>query len=207
MHPNDTSNTEIPYGYCHCGCGQKTRIVSASNASRGLKRGQPLRYINGHNDVHMNRAELFWSKVDKTGGDDACWLWTGATNNDGYGNITWLGRADKAHRVSYRLAFGDIPEHLIVMHSCDTRNCVNPAHLSLGTHQDNSDDKITKGRTAWARGESNGFSKLTQSQVDEIRRIFAEGQLSQQKIANLFNVTRTNVGYIVRGTAWKERKG
>lgn len=80
---------------------------------------------------------------------DGCWRFTGETRY-GYGYIheTGSGRALRAHRVAYQLAYGPIPDELVVMHSCDVRACVNPAHLSLGTIADNNRDMRKKGRGA-----------------------------------------------------------
>lgn len=79
---------------------------------------------------------------------DGCWLWTGALNNMGYGQFYVRARRGNvlAHRWSYEHHNGPIGDGLFVMHSCDTPRCVNPAHLRVGTHQDNVDDMTAKGR-------------------------------------------------------------
>jgi len=81
----------------------------------------------------MNR---FWSKVDRTGGDDACWLWQGAISTDGYG-LFWLTKSRKAHRVAYELVKGEIPAGLTLDHLCRVRNCVNPDHLEPVSNYEN----------------------------------------------------------------------
>lgn len=93
----------------------------------------------------------FWSRVDKSAGDDGCWLWTAARTR-GYGKININGLAGGrkgvpqwTHRVAWILTNG--PTDLCVLHACDNPPCCNPAHLFLGTRQDNAADRDAKGRT------------------------------------------------------------
>ena len=98
-------------------------------------------------------SERFWRRVRKT---DSCWLWVGSTNRDGYGRFDSGGKVYKgSHRYSWELSFGEIPNGLLCLHRCDTPACVNPEHLFLGTNQDNTDDKIAKGRFRPASGQSH----------------------------------------------------
>lgn len=199
---------EIPYGYCHCGCGQKTRLAPKTRSDTGWIKGEPLQFIRYHkvrafprqqNDRpsipqwveqyglsapygkcqcgcgqdaplaehtekkygvvkglpqrffvhHHGRKPLeikFWKKVDRRGPDE-CWKWTGAINQAGYGAFG----NNHAHRTSYEITYGPIPDGLFILHKCDNPPCVNPNHLFVGTHQDNMRDMISKGRARYQK--------------------------------------------------------
>lgn len=146
-------------------------------------------------------AARFWAKVDRRGPDD-CWPWTTATNEHGYGVMRPEGKRSgptiKAHRVSLMLAGVEVDGQLI-RHSCDNPPCVNPAHLSVGTHADNSADMVSRDRQA--RGSRSGVSKLTEQQVTEIRTRAAVGELHQVLAAD-FGVSRPTISRVVNRKGW-----
>jgi Transcriptional regulator, contains sigma factor-related N-terminal domain len=130
-----------------------------------------------------------------------CWLWTGAVHDSGYGLLDEVGRKIRAHRFSWTLRRGEVPDGVLVLHKCDVRSCVNPDHLFLGTHADNSRDMVTKGRSQ--RGEKHYDAKLTEGQVVEVRRLYYSGAWTQRELALKFRVSQTLVSWITRRKAWK----
>jgi DNA-binding XRE family transcriptional regulator len=146
-------------------------------------------------------ADRFWAKVDKSG---ECWTWTATKNPTGYGYISDKGKMRIAHRVSYELAHGTLPDHLDVLHTCDNPSCVNPAHLRLGTHQDNMDDMKAKGRYPHRQGESASNARLTWDVVAEIRRRYAQGDITQSKLAQEYGVHYSTISLIVKGIGWNK---
>lgn len=101
------------------------------------------------------------------------------------------------HRLSYELWHGDIPEDLIIRHKCDEKKCVNPEHLEIGTHKDNTEDMISRGRNKILLGQDNPASKITDDEKEQIIRMGLSGEL-HDKIAKLFNISRTRVSSICR---------
>lgn len=126
-----------------------------------------------------------------------CWLWTDAPGRGGYGRLFVNGADRKAHRVSYEIHKGPVPQGLQVLHRCDTPACVNPAHLWLGTIADNARDRDAKGRQA--KGEDAGPAKLTLEDVLEIKASPERNFV----LAERFGVSRTAISLIRRGKNWK----
>ena len=197
----DESKSSVPYGLCHCGCGGKTRLARQTQTRRGDVRGEPIRFIKGHNGARPLAAR-FWSKVDRRGPDE-CWPWIGSTNQQGYGQIR-DGTARLASRVAWEMHTGaSVPEDLFVLHRCDNPPCVNPAHLFLGTLADNNRDMREKGRGC--RGEKAPTAKLTEADVRNIRAQVSRGE-DQGRLASAFSVSQSTISLIAAGKRWRHIK-
>lgn len=194
------ASDEIPFGYCHCGCGQKTKINTRNR--RGSVSGEPNKFIKGHTTAAESR---FWAKVDKSG---ECWEWLAAKDQDGYGVFSPTGtRTIKAHRFSYQLANGPIPSGsgyhgVCLLHKCDNPGCVNPEHLSQGSQRDNMADCAKKKRSSAGRGEKHRSSKLTERQVIEIRGM-ANNKVRYLDIAAIYEVSAITVYEIAARKTWR----
>lgn len=146
-------------------------------------------------------SEAFFEKVEKT---DTCWLWQASFRRDGYGQFWIGGKNNAAHRVSWFLKHEQWPT-LSVLHVCDVRACVNPAHLFLGTQKDNMDDMDAKGRrntTGRRKGEDHPRAKLTEIMVREIRNEYAQGVTTQDRLATKYGMGKSMIGYIVNNKFW-----
>lgn len=155
-----------------------------------------------HAGRHALMVRKFWSKVQRAD-DGACWPWIGALNNRGYGTILRNGWARAAHRASWILANGPIPDGLCVLHRCDNPPCVNPAHLFLGTNADNIADMVAKRRQAPPQlGSANPSAKLTEAQVVGIRQRLASGE-GRTALAAEFCVTYMVISMVERRRSWR----
>lgn len=161
-------------------------IHSPSRKVNGLTAGTPV--------------ERFFNKV--VFGASDCWTWRGHVSRLGYGAFS-LGMEKKAHRVSYALHNGPIPDGLNVLHKCDNRQCVNPDHLFLGTQKDNVLDMCIKGRhrSVPLHGERNPMSVLTWDKVRQIRDAVASGA-TQRSMCSFYGVSPMTVSRIIRRETW-----
>jgi hypothetical protein len=151
---------------------------------------------------------LFYERMME-GNEKACWIWQGhiLEKPDNYGMMCVQNMRGKrqwccwAHRLSWEIYRGEIPEGMNVLHTCDTPPCVNPNHLFLGTRGDNNHDRHRKSRTAV--GEEMPQHKLTEEEVIEIREKYATGQYIQQELADEYGVAGNTISYIVNRKRWK----
>ena len=142
----------------------------------------------------------FWSKVDRSGGPDACWPWQASHFPNGYGQFRpVLGGDGMAHRWAFRFANHEEPGHLFVLHSCGMRNCCNPKHLRLGSHAENMQDMVNHGHST--RGEKSATAKLTEDQAKEIRRRRLAGE-EGVRLAREFAISKATVCLIFKGKRW-----
>lgn len=179
-------------------CGKQFRTQSC-----WIKRGNGKhRLFCSRQCAHLFREQpiedRFWGFVDKSGD---CWLWTGARFDSGYGSFSIKRKGCRAHRVSWELSFGPIPDGKLVLHRCDNPPCVNPSHLFLGTGADNSADMVQKNRHLY--GERNHNAKLTEAFVLEIRRDYASGATTFRDLAKHYGVHESIVADAVQGKTWK----
>jgi hypothetical protein len=175
---------DTPYGFCHCGCGEKTRIAPQSHTKLGWVKGEPIRYIGGHNTRSSPVAYL----EQDTGYDTPCWIWQRSLNDRGYGYLRHQGQCRLAHRVYWTEANGPVPPGMQLDHLCRKPACVNPDHLQPVSNAENT-----------RRGN---MAKLTYEKVAEIRVLLAQG-VPQRTIAEQYGVACPQISRI--NTGWNGR--
>lgn len=174
---------EIPYGYCHCGCGEKTTVPKY--ASKGHPAGVPYRYLRAH---HLKVTGPDYVVNKETG----CWEWARSRDGKGYGICPGSYGHLFAHRYYYAKYNDDFRKDLFVCHKCDNPICVNPEHLVQGTHKENILDMTRKRRFN---------SKLTDADITHIRTLRKDGWL-QAAIAKEVGVDPSQISRILSGKRW-----
>lgn len=195
-----------------------TDIVSIKPRKPCLHCGQDLPRQDGgrkYCSVACDKAAIrargptrFWAKVDKAG-PGGCWLYTGFKKWDGYG---WVARSSgnsntrwmTAHRYSWILTHGEPAEGLSIMHLCDVPACCNPAHLQLGTHQENMLDAKVKRRHAF--GERSRGAKLTFAKVVELKKLRDSEGWTFTVLAERYGVSVSAAQFAYSGRTWKIRQ-
>lgn len=167
----------------------KTRIYCSAACGYKAKKAVPL----------VDRIRRYTGETTPSG----CVLWTGCLDAAGYGKIHdgTTGKLLKVSRAVWELAFGEIPVGKHVCHTCDNPLCISIDHLFIGTPLDNMRDKVAKGRQT--RGESHITAKITEADVLSIRRVYAEGSVTQAELAEQYGISHQQVHRIVNRLRWK----
>lgn len=185
-------------------CGAQFRLRDRSQQKRFCSRSCWYAY----NATPM--ADRFWQRVEQNGlvvrpDLGACWTWKGTLSERGYGLLARPGHAaghTGAHRFSWELHNGPIPEGMEICHRCDNPSCVRPDHLFVGSHADNMADAVEKRRmrNPGSPGSWNGNARLTDDLVRQIRHRCTE--TTQRQVALEFGISQSMVGNIVRRINW-----
>ena len=153
--------------------------------------------------------DRFWSKVDRSD-KEGCWIWTAGLNNKGYGMFRPGGLAPKrlAHRLSYEDSNGRIPTGALILHSCDNRRCVNPAHLRLGSHKDNVADMDLRGRRVpnTPKGADNCNSFASEEEITAMRREYIAGAKADD-LAKKYGFSASAIRDPLLGRSWRHLLG
>jgi hypothetical protein len=172
-----------------------TDLSKRAIACKGLR----SRLIDGTFTQEPKPDESFWSKVNK---GETCWTWTRGKDKKGYGRAWFDSKNRLAHHVAFFLDSKRWPESEVIMHSCDNPACVRPAHLKEGTHRENYEDSVRKGRRNRARGERTSTSRLTLDIVRECRFRHREGETGVD-LAREFGVSKSAMCRAIKGVTWK----
>lgn len=155
----------------------------------------------------MNNFFERYSDRIMRGGDDECWIWTGARASKGYGHTYRNGKHIYAHRAAYESVHGEGSAHgLLVRHKCDNPPCCNPNHLEVGTAVDNTRDMYERGRNNDVRGEAAGRSIITENQARQIRLLASRG-VGRRELSNKFGIAYNSITAVITGKSWSHVGG
>jgi hypothetical protein len=156
----------------------------------------------------MSPQLQFINKASQTSNSE-CLIWPFSKDKFGYG---LHGKRNRAHRTSFAIHVGPIPNNFIIMHTCDNPSCINPSHLKAGTQADNMSDMLKKNRAKRSfshidnSGEKHGRSKLTTSQVLEIRLRVSQKEINKTEASKIYGVSNQQISDICSFKRWKHLK-
>lgn len=172
---------DVPYGYCHCGCGGKTTISKYTALRDNRVKGEPVTFIKGHFGIK--------SPVDYIVDENGCWVWQKAMSADGYGRYSEPGKKLRSsHRVYYEQSKGPIPDGMHIDHLCRNTKCVNPSHLEAVTPAVNT--------------RRQPCIKLSEEKIVEIFDLLKAG-FKQKEIAKMYNMDQSMISLIKNNKRWR----
>lgn len=187
-----TPDSSAPFGYCQCGCGQKTTIPKKSNTKMNRFKGVPMRYVRGHNPIDQSykskpRLKTEYSE-EARGYKTPCWIWSGKPTDSGHGQIRRNGKLIGVHRYYYERENGPIAPGLHLHHLCEQPSCIRPSHLQPLTPAEHAHTKKN--------------TKLTVEKVREMRTLYASGEWSYSRLARRYDVSVRACFQAVKGERW-----
>ncbi len=171
-----------PYGYCECGCGERTTVAAKTDRKYGWVKGEPKRFLRGHANT---KPQADWYRVEDRGHATPCWIWQMSTIHNGYGMKSHEARMTMAHRFMYERLVGPVPDGLELDHLCRVRECCNPDHLELVTPAENQRRGIR--------------TKLDWSKVLQIRA----SSETDRALAVRFGVCQATISHVRTRRIWK----
>lgn len=172
-------------GICECGCGETTLVATRTRSHLGQVKGQPLRFVNGHNA----RKRTDWTEVPGPL-STPCWLWNGTVNGEGYGVLRVNYKQLKAHRWVWERMCGTLPgDGLVPDHLCRQRSCVNPGHIDWVSSATN-------------RRRGAGVS-ITGYQALSARLMVATTTMTRRDVAETAGITRGNLYNVIERVSWR----
>ena len=191
---SNPESTSIPYGYCHCGCGQKTTIPAKTSTKLNRFKGVPMRYVRGHNPIDQSykskpRIEVQYHEEDR-GHETPCWISSHKGTDSGHVQLRRNGKPIAAHRYFYEREYGPIEPGMQLHHLCDQPPCVRPSHLQPLTPAEHAHTKKNV--------------KLSMEAACEMRTLYASDEWSYSKLAKRYGISIANCYQTVQGRRWKQ---
>lgn len=184
---------KIPYGYCHCGCGNKTTIAKQTRPEWGHIKGEPFKWYFNHHRALLKEYKKKHMGFILNGKRSVCWLWLGSVDKTGYPVCSRIGKYHYevlAHRYMFKKHKGPIPKGQEIDHICNIRNCVRPEHLKAVSPQMNCIMRNKRNPYAACR-------KLTDKQVRKARRLYAKGR-TVRSIAKILGIDESSSSRVCR---------
>ncbi len=160
-------------------------------------------------DSAKRKIEAFNRFMKRVSMSDTCWIWTGETSANGYGRF-WDGEKKlPAHRWSHGYFIAEVPKGKDACHKCDVRNCVNPAHIFIGSRSENMLDASRKDRlnTNTLGGSSNRLAKMSLKDIYKLKYDDSIKDLTQEELGKLFGVSDVTIRRVLRGVAYRYESG
>lgn len=181
--------SDIAYGLCHCGCGRKTNPCTETNSRRNFVKGEPHRFLRGH---QFRRSTVDYLEEDR-GHDTSCWIWQRCINESAGRPVVMHPASKKlcyAHCLYYEQHVGPVPEGMELDHLCKQRDCIRPDHLEPVTHTVNC-----------RRAQHVRLSEEGAAMIRLLRKIWG---LTELNLANLFGLSKSTVKHVLRDRSWRD---